>query len=240
MDGAFAWLLLGLLLAEICITLWDFIEEDKIRRLPAGERAMHAVMGIVYGAFLAFLIPEMMAWSARDRLRPELSRVSGLDAAGARDRRLRVRDSRPHRERQTGGGMTRRVPALSPLVLRRRHLQRRVGHRGGLVSRPAASPRGTRHSAGAAAAHPGDGDDGRRVRVRLLPPRPRAEALLRPHLDWAGREDLGPIGFVYSAATGTLPWSFGWICLFNDLIWWPVFWRFALRHAREPASPRTW
>ena len=45
---------------------------------------------------------------------------------------------------------------------------------------------------------------------------------------------LGPLGFVYSAATGTLPWSFGWICLFNDLIWWPAFWSFALKHAREP------
>jgi hypothetical protein len=61
--GAFTWVLLGLLLGEICITLWDFIEEDKIRRLPAGERAMHAVMGIVYGAFLAFLIPQMIGWS---------------------------------------------------------------------------------------------------------------------------------------------------------------------------------
>jgi hypothetical protein len=28
--------------------------------------------------------------------------------------------------------------------------------------------------------------------------------------------------------------TFGWVCLFNDLIWWPVFWRFALRHAKEP------
>jgi len=61
--GAFAWVLLALLLGEICITIWDFIEEDKIRRLPAGERAMHAVMGILYGAFLAFLIPQMIAWS---------------------------------------------------------------------------------------------------------------------------------------------------------------------------------
>jgi hypothetical protein len=61
--GAFAWILVGLLLGEICITIWDFIEEDKIRRLPAGERAMHAVMGIVYGAFLAFLIPQMIGWS---------------------------------------------------------------------------------------------------------------------------------------------------------------------------------
>jgi len=61
--GAFAWLLLMLLLAEICITLWDFIEEDRIRKLPPGERAMHAIMGIVYGAFLAFLLPEMRVWS---------------------------------------------------------------------------------------------------------------------------------------------------------------------------------
>jgi hypothetical protein len=58
--GAFTWVLLGLLAAEICITLWDFIEEDKVRRLPPGERAMHAVMGLVYGAFLAFLIPQMV------------------------------------------------------------------------------------------------------------------------------------------------------------------------------------
>ena len=62
-NGGFAAILLALLAAEIVITLWDFIEEDKIRRLPAGERAMHAVMGIVYGAFLAFLIPQMIAWS---------------------------------------------------------------------------------------------------------------------------------------------------------------------------------
>ena len=44
---------------------------------------------------------------------------------------------------------------------------------------------------------------------------------------------LGPVGFVYSAATGALPWSFGWVCVFNDLVWWPAFWRFALAHARE-------
>ena len=61
--GDFTWVLAALLLAEICITLWDFIEEDKIRKLPAGERAMHAIMGIVYGAFLAFLIPQMLEWS---------------------------------------------------------------------------------------------------------------------------------------------------------------------------------
>jgi len=48
---------------------------------------------------------------------------------------------------------------------------------------------------------------------------------------------LGPVGFVYNAATGALPWSFGWICVFNDVIWCPVFWRFALAHAREHRAP---
>ena len=63
-NGSLAWVLCGLLLAEIVITLWDFVEEDRVRRLPAGERVMHAVMGIVYGAFLAFLLPEILRWSA--------------------------------------------------------------------------------------------------------------------------------------------------------------------------------
>ena len=61
--GGFTWILFVLLAAEIGITLWDFIEEDKVRRLPPGERAMHAIMGIVYGAFLAYLVPQMIEWS---------------------------------------------------------------------------------------------------------------------------------------------------------------------------------
>jgi uncharacterized protein len=62
-QGSLAYVLFALLLLEICITLWDFIEEDKKRRLPAGERAMHSIMGIVYGAFLAYLLPELWRWS---------------------------------------------------------------------------------------------------------------------------------------------------------------------------------
>ncbi|MGV3617398.1 MAG: hypothetical protein ACO1SV_18895 [Fimbriimonas sp.] len=64
-EGALAYVLAALLVAEIVITLWDFIEEDKVRRLPPGERAMHAIMGIVYGAFLAYLMPEMLRWAER-------------------------------------------------------------------------------------------------------------------------------------------------------------------------------
>ena len=64
-DGHYVWALGGLLLFEIGITLWDFVEEDLRRKLPAGERIMHTIMSIIYGAFLCCLISEMATWSGR-------------------------------------------------------------------------------------------------------------------------------------------------------------------------------
>lgn len=63
--GFWAYILFALLLTEIVITLLDFVEEDRVRKLPPGERVMHTVMGIVYGAFLAYLLPEAWKWSAQ-------------------------------------------------------------------------------------------------------------------------------------------------------------------------------
>ena len=60
--GWLAYVLLAILAAEIVITLFDFVEEDKVRKLPAGERVMHSIMGIVYGAFLAYLVPQIWSW----------------------------------------------------------------------------------------------------------------------------------------------------------------------------------
>ena len=56
------WMLAAILLFEVAVTLSDFIEEDRTRRLPAGERAMHALMGIVYGVFLTLLLPHAAGW----------------------------------------------------------------------------------------------------------------------------------------------------------------------------------
>ena len=55
---------------------------------------------------------------------------------------------------------------------------------------------------------------------------------------WIGLagKTLGPLGFVSAVMAGTLPWTFAWVCVFNDLIWWPAFWSFALRHGRGPAG----
>ena len=65
-NGALLVPLVLILAFEIWVTLTDFLEEDRTRRLPAGERVMHAVMGIVYGVFLALLYPYAAAWAHLD------------------------------------------------------------------------------------------------------------------------------------------------------------------------------
>lgn len=58
-----------LLLGEIVITMADFVTEDRVRAglggVFAGERITHAVMGIVYGAMLAFLVPALIGWASQ-------------------------------------------------------------------------------------------------------------------------------------------------------------------------------
>ena len=61
-NGALIWPFAGILLFEIVVTLTDFIEEDRTRRLPPGERVMHAIMGITYGLFLAMFYPHAAQW----------------------------------------------------------------------------------------------------------------------------------------------------------------------------------
>src|SRR5262245_39032272 len=55
-QGGWALVLAALLVAEIILTLTDFVVEDTVRRFLGGvypgERIMHAVMGIMYGAML--------------------------------------------------------------------------------------------------------------------------------------------------------------------------------------------
>jgi hypothetical protein len=65
-NGALVWPLAAILIFEIWVTLSDFIEEDRTRRLPAGERVMHALMGIVYGIFLTLLYPHAARWARLD------------------------------------------------------------------------------------------------------------------------------------------------------------------------------
>lgn len=55
---------------------------------------------------------------------------------------------------------------------------------------------------------------------------------------WVGLlgKTLGPLGFFVGFLMGEIPGRFFFIVLFNDIIWWPAFWMFALRHARDPLA----
>jgi hypothetical protein len=67
-QGGWALGLAVLLAAEIILTLSDFVVEDAVRSfldgVYPGERVMHAVMGLVYGAMLAYLLPVVAVWWA--------------------------------------------------------------------------------------------------------------------------------------------------------------------------------
>jgi hypothetical protein len=66
-QGRWALLLAAVLIAEIVLTLTDFVVESVVRKplgdVYAGERVTHAVMGILYGSMIASLIPVLIAWS---------------------------------------------------------------------------------------------------------------------------------------------------------------------------------
>ena len=61
--GAAAMLLIGALTVELGITLWDFVEEDRIRALPASERVTHTLLTLNYGVLLALLLPVLLGWA---------------------------------------------------------------------------------------------------------------------------------------------------------------------------------
>lgn len=64
-SGLWAVLVLAALLVEIVVTLADFVVEDRDRPqlggLAPGERVLHSLMAIVYGAMVANLLPWLIA-----------------------------------------------------------------------------------------------------------------------------------------------------------------------------------
>jgi len=64
--GVWAVVLVAVIVAEIALTLIDFVVEIRVRKemgdVYAGERVTHAIMGILYGAMVANLLPALHAW----------------------------------------------------------------------------------------------------------------------------------------------------------------------------------
>ncbi len=65
-QGRYVIPLTALVAIEIILTLWDFVVEDWIRKplggVYPGERVTHGIMGIVFGAALAYLVPVLRLW----------------------------------------------------------------------------------------------------------------------------------------------------------------------------------
>ncbi|NJD07034.1 MAG: hypothetical protein FIA97_11130 [Methylococcaceae bacterium] len=62
-QGAAAWLLAGILAVEMLITGWDFVEEDRSRRLSPTERVTHLVLSMNGGAYLVLLYSHWLEWN---------------------------------------------------------------------------------------------------------------------------------------------------------------------------------
>lgn len=61
--GIFTMILAGILTVEVLITLWDFVEEDMTRKLPATERVNHTLLALNYGAILTLAAPYLWEWA---------------------------------------------------------------------------------------------------------------------------------------------------------------------------------
>lgn len=61
--GLWAAGLIALMTGELVLTLWDFVEEDLTRKLPASERITHTLLTLNYGIILAMLMPLLWSWA---------------------------------------------------------------------------------------------------------------------------------------------------------------------------------
>ena len=71
--------MIAVLVAEVVITLMDFVEEDLSRKFPASERINHTLLALNYGAILVLLLPVLIDWAGRSSRGP----IGLLRATGA-------------------------------------------------------------------------------------------------------------------------------------------------------------
>ena len=101
--GILAMLIIAVLVAEIVITLMDFVEEDMSRKLPASERINHTLLAINYGAILVLLLPVLIGWAAQPTgVKSAYAGWLSMVAAACGRRRRAVRPARFRRVEASG------------------------------------------------------------------------------------------------------------------------------------------
>jgi uncharacterized protein (TIGR01777 family) len=61
--GAAAVALVAVVAGDLILTFWDFVEEDRSRKLPATERVTHGILTFNYGVVLAMIVPLLLGWA---------------------------------------------------------------------------------------------------------------------------------------------------------------------------------
>jgi len=65
-EGALAWAIVALLVAEVLVTSIDEWIENRTRLLPQNERLMHVFLTLNLGLVIAVALPVLLDWSVRD------------------------------------------------------------------------------------------------------------------------------------------------------------------------------
>jgi len=70
MQGTWFWGLVGILVLDLLVSLWDFSIEKASRRalggLPSGEYVLHSVIAMFFGAFVMAVLWETEGWATQE------------------------------------------------------------------------------------------------------------------------------------------------------------------------------
>ena len=115
--GIWAMIVIAVLVAEVVITLMDFVEEDMSRKLPASERINHTLLALNYGAILVLLLPVLIGWAGQSTAVTTAfygfwSVLAAVSAAGVSMFGLRDLAASKRLARLNGVAVTNLVPAL--------------------------------------------------------------------------------------------------------------------------------
>ena len=116
--GIWAMIVIAVLVAEVVITLMDFVEEDISRKLPASERVNHTLLALNYGAILVLLLPVLIEWAGQSTaVKPAFyglwSVLAAVSAAGVSLFGLRDLAASKRLARLNGVAVTNLVQALT-------------------------------------------------------------------------------------------------------------------------------